>query len=156
MVTNADAWVEAFISAGCSAVTIHPESSDGVAETLRSIEQLGASPGLALSIDDPITTAQPFIELVDRLLIMGTSLGIKGAELDPATPARIRNAVALREQSGRHPAVFVDGGIRRHTVPELAAAGADGVIPGSLVLGDTDSRSALHWIASLSNNSEAR
>ena len=38
---------------------------------------------------------------------------------------------------------------RRHTVPLLAAAGADGVIPGSLVYGADDPRAVLTEIAAL-------
>jgi ribulose-phosphate 3-epimerase len=42
--------------------------------------------------------------------------------------------------------VVVDGGIRRHTVPVLADAGADGVVPGSLVFAAPDPRAAVAWI----------
>ena len=44
---------------------------------------------------------------------------------------------------------MVDGGVRRHTVPLLAAAGADGIIPGSLVYGADDPRAVLTEIAAL-------
>jgi len=39
-----------------------------------------------------------------------------------------------------------EGGIRRETVPLLAQSGADGVVPGSLVVGDPDPCAALNWI----------
>jgi ribulose-phosphate 3-epimerase len=42
--------------------------------------------------------------------------------------------------------VIIDGGIRKESVPLLAEAGADGVIPGSLVLGSPDPVSVLAWI----------
>jgi ribulose-phosphate 3-epimerase len=45
--------------------------------------------------------------------------------------------------------IFVDGGIRRHTVPKLAAAGADGIVPGSLVFGAPDPIEAVSWIHAL-------
>ena len=40
----------------------------------------------------------------------------------------------------------MDGGIRAHTVPELARAGADGVAPGSLVFGHDDWLGAVRFI----------
>jgi ribulose-phosphate 3-epimerase len=43
----------------------------------------------------------------------------------------------------------VDGGIRPHTVPALARAGADGVVPGSLVFGVPDPRQAVAEIHAL-------
>ena len=74
---------------------------------------------------------------------------MKGRSLDPATPARVAELVAARERSPHHPAIVVDGGVRRNTVQLLAAAGADGVIPGSLVYGADDPRAVLTEIAAL-------
>ena len=51
---------------------------------------------------------------------------------------------------------MVDGGVRRHTVPLLAAAGADGVIPGSLVYGADDPVAVLDEIAALAPGSDPR
>ncbi|NUT44117.1 MAG: D-allulose-6-phosphate 3-epimerase, partial [Thermoactinospora sp.] len=40
--------------------------------------------------------------------------------------------------------------IREHTVPLMARAGADGVIPGSLVYGAPDPCARLTWLRGLS------
>ena len=74
---------------------------------------------------------------VDRYLLMGTAIGVKGIGQDPATPNRIRQ-LKFVDGGSAAPPVFVDGGIRDTTVRALAAAGADGVIPGSLVFGAVD------------------
>ena len=44
--------------------------------------------------------------------------------------------------------VFVDGGIRETTVGPLADAGTDGVIPGSMVFGDSDPCAAIRRLHS--------
>ncbi|HEY5704919.1 MAG TPA: hypothetical protein VIS96_05030 [Terrimicrobiaceae bacterium] len=49
--------------------------------------------------------------------------------------------------------IFVDGGIRSETAPVLAAAGADGIVPGSLVLKAPDPVAAVKWIHSLCRTS---
>ena len=66
---------------------------------------------------------------------MCTEIGIKGQGLHPKTPQRIASILELCGQAGRRPEIVVDDGIRRETVPLLAQAGADGVVPGSLVFG---------------------
>ena len=76
-------------------------------------------------------------------------IGLRGRSLDHATPARVTELVQARERSPHQPVIVVDGGVRRHTVPLLAAAGADGVIPGSLVYGADDPRAVLTEIAAL-------
>ncbi len=87
------------------------------------------------------------------MLLLGTPIGVKGRELDPAAPSRVGQLAAARSAGG--PAIVVDGGIRRHTVPVLAAAGADGVIPGSLVFGDRDPRRAAAEIRALQPGQDA-
>ena len=80
---------------------------------------------------------------------MGTAIGIKGLGLDPRAPDRVeelQSRLAARDLSRP---VFVDGGIRPETVGPLAAAGADGVIPGSLVFGAADPVQAIHELHQL-------
>jgi ribulose-phosphate 3-epimerase len=44
--------------------------------------------------------------------------------------------------------IEADGGIRRHTVPLLHAAGADYIVPGSLMFGE-DPKVMRAWLSSL-------
>ena len=77
-------------------------------------------------------------------------IGVKGYDQDPGTAGRVAELVATRTGPGAGaPEVVVDGGIRRHTVPGLARAGADGVVPGSLVFGEPDPRQAVAEIHAL-------
>ncbi|HEU4679842.1 MAG TPA: hypothetical protein VFS35_10005, partial [Terrimicrobiaceae bacterium] len=45
--------------------------------------------------------------------------------------------------------IFIDGGIRSTTAPLLADAGAEGIVPGSLVFGAPDPVAIVRWIHSL-------
>ena len=116
---------------------------------LTQIRVLGCVAGLGIELHEPAAGAAAYFGLAGRLLLLGTPIGVKGRSLDTATPARITELVQARERSPHHPAIVVDGGVRRHTVPLLAAAGADGVIPGSLVYGADDPRAVLTEIAAL-------
>jgi ribulose-phosphate 3-epimerase len=138
MVTDADAWIEPFAEAGADMLTVHPQSCRDAAATLSSIEARGVQPGVALTLDLPVESVGPLLDRVRRVLVMGTPIGIKGVDLSPEAGPRIRRLVQLRDASARRPEIYADGGIRRRTVPALAAAGADGVAPGSLVFGEPD------------------
>jgi ribulose-phosphate 3-epimerase len=146
MVADADAWIEPFAAAGAGMLTVHPQSCPDVAATLRRIAALGVRPAVALTLDLPVETVEPLLELVDRVLVMGTAIGVKGVGLDPAALERIERLVELRDASGRKPEIYADGGIRESTVPLLARAGADGVTPGSLVFGRPDRLEAVRFI----------
>ncbi len=94
--------------------------------------------GLAITTDLSVAYAASHLEVVDRIVMMGTEIGIKGVDIDPDVYTRVKELAAFRARSARKPEIVVDGGIRRHTVPRLAEAGADGVVPGSLVFGERD------------------
>jgi ribulose-phosphate 3-epimerase len=149
MVEEPDRWIEPFAGAGCARIIIHLDSTPNPADTLHAIESRGLSAGIALGVDDPPAVIEPYLDCVDRVLLMGTALGIKGVGFDARGYGRIAALVELRDRVAGRPGVFVDGGIRRETVPGFAQAGADGVIPGSLVCGDPDPASVLDWIHSV-------
>ena len=85
------------------------------------------------------------------MLLAGTGIGIKGVGLDPRIEQADPCACGISGKARRGLRDFVDGGIRSETVPLLAGAGADGVVPGSLVLKAPDPVEALAWIHSLAS-----
>ena len=146
-VEDPNLWAQRFIAAGADMVTVQTGASPDIEATLDSIRGQGAQPSLGLELHETTDHAADLFGKIDRLLLMGTAIGIKGADLDRAAPNRIRQLVIRREQAGRSVTdlpIFVDGGIRDRTVRSLAEAGADGVIPGSLVFGAADPVGAIH------------
>ena len=146
--TDPDYWVDRFAEAGADMITVQSGPCPDVGATLARIRGHGCQVSLGLEVDEPVSQAVPFLPGIDRLLLMGTVIGVKGHDQDPGTAGRVSELVAARP-GGPAPEVVVDGGIRPHTVPGLAAAGADGVVPGSLVFGQPDPRQAVAEIHAL-------
>jgi ribulose-phosphate 3-epimerase len=146
MLTNTDAWIDRYAEAGSDLLTVHRRSCDDVSATLQQIRSRGARPGLVVELSDPLSIEQLHLDLVDRLLVMGTEIRVKGRGLHANTRARIASILELCHRTGRRPEIVVDGGIRRQTVLLLAQPGADGVVAGSLVFGEPDPCATLQWI----------
>lgn len=108
---------------------------------------LGKKAGLVVELNDPVDVANLHL-LVDRLLVMGTEIGVKGCDIDPGIGDRIGRIAKEVTLSGSSAEIFVDGGIRRQTIPISAKTAVDGVIPGSLVFGEKDPIAAVRWIKS--------
>ncbi len=145
-VTDPDHWARRFIAAGADMVTVQSRACPDVERTLATVRDEGARPSLGIEVDESLDAPADLAGLVDRFLLMGTPIGVKGLGLDPGAPARV---AALHERlaaAGTGRPVFVDGGIRAETVGPLAAAGADGVIPGSLVFGAEDPAAAVEQL----------
>lgn len=143
-VTDPDHWLVRFIDAGADMISVQSGPCPDVRVTLSAVRDRGAEACLGVETHESVSVAEAHKDLIDRVLLMGTAIGIKGVGLDPATQQRLQQLSTLRNLLGERIPVYVDGGIRSHTVAGLAAAGADGVVPGSLVFGDPDPVAAIH------------
>ncbi len=151
MVEQPAALIDDFIDAGADILTIHCEVDKNVSDLLRHIRTRGRAPGLALRLDTPVDDAVPYLHLVDLILLLGTELGVKGVDLDPTAMTRITHLRGLLREHGLSDRVKIeaDGGLRRHTVPDLRTAGADVISPGSLVFGPEDPETVFSWLHAL-------
>ena len=99
-------------------------------------------------LTEPLELLEPYWNDLDILTIVGTAMGIKGASMDAGVPDKIRRAKRIIHERGLQTEVEADGGIRRETVPLLKAAGADYIVPGSLMFGG-DPKEMRNWLVSL-------
>ena len=86
--------------------------------------------------------------MLDVITVVGTAMGIKGAGMDPGIPGKIRQLRDIIDREKLEIVIEADGGIRRETVPLLRAAGADFIVPGSLIFKE-DPAEMRRWLASL-------
>ena len=137
-----------FIAAGADLVTVHIETGpEETAGAIAQIQSAGAQAGLALRLDTPVASITPYLHQVETVLLLGTDVGVKGCPLDERAYTRMREAAALlRAAEKRHVRLIADGGIREHTVPALRDAGADIVVPGSLVFQSDDMARTFRWL----------
>lgn len=148
MTTDPLNWIEPFVEAGADSFIFFLDSGGDPAEFIRAAKAAGKKVGVSLKIDEPLEALEPYWDQLDTLCIIGTAIGIKGAGLDDGVPGKIRQARSIIEERGYQTEIEADGGIRRHTVPLLHAAGADFIVPGSLMFGE-DPVAMRAWLASL-------
>jgi ribulose-phosphate 3-epimerase len=144
------AQIEQFAEVGADAISVHAEHAD-VPAALDLIERLGCVPGLVLQRHTPVEAAQPFLDRIRLLTLLGTRIGVKGQGLDDGADGRMQEARALldRQALDRRVLLVADGGIRAHTVPGLRRAGADAVVMGSLAFGAADYGARMDWLHGL-------
>ena len=148
MTTDPISWIEPFVEAGADAIIFCFDSANDPAEIIRIIKSLGKQAGVSLLINEGLELLEPLWENLDILTIVGTAMGIKGASMDASVPAKIRQAREIIEHRRLGTVIEADGGIRRETVPLLHVAGADYIVPGSLMFRE-DPRTMRQWLASL-------
>lgn len=137
-----------FLDAGADLLTVHAEN--GEREAGAAIEQAlrrGCGAGVALNLETPVRAVLPYLDAVEVVILLGTEVGVKGRGLAPQACDRLREARGLlREHAKGNARLVADGGIRAHTLSELRAAGADAIVPGSLVFQSADLNSMFCWL----------
>ena len=136
MTTDPLRWVEPFVDAGADSIIFFLDAADNPAEVIRSVQARQKRVGISLRIEDSLDLLEPYWDQLDTLTIIGTAIGIKGAGLDESVPGKIQRARSIIDSRGLRAEIEADGGIRRHTVPLLHDAGADLIVPGSLMFGE--------------------
>ncbi|SPF53719.1 Ribulose-phosphate 3-epimerase [Candidatus Sulfopaludibacter sp. SbA4] len=148
MVERPTALIADFIASGADAITVHAETGESEVEAaIQAIRRAGRSAGLALRLDTPVAAAQTYLDRIDALLLLGTELGVKGQDAAPEACARLAEAASMVGE--RRVLLIADGGIRSHTVPGLRQAGADVIVPGSLVFQSQNLVETFAWLRRL-------
>jgi ribulose-phosphate 3-epimerase len=151
MVDNPLGLIDEFASVGANLITVQAELGPLVPTALKKIHNLNMGAGLALGLDVPVDVVLPYLQMLDIIVLMGTALGVKGAEPSPFSYSRISIMQSLLKKGGSSTQVKVeaDGGIREHTVPALRAAGTDLIVMGSLAFKSKDLSKTLNWVHGL-------
>jgi ribulose-phosphate 3-epimerase len=146
MVTEPEDWIDPFVDAGADGIIFCLDSARDPVAVLRAIKAAGKSAGVSLLISESLELLQPFWGQLDVVTIVGTAMGIKGASMDASIPAKVRQARQIVFERNLKTEIEVDGGIRRETVPLLKAAGADFIVPGSLIFKE-DPATMRRWLS---------
>ncbi len=143
MIEEPDRYLEAFIDAGASLITVHPEVLPHLHRTLTHIRTLGALPGAALNPLTLVSTLGDVLDDLDHILIMSVDPGFGGQAFIPHSFAKIREARALAASAGGRVAIAVDGGVDTGNARSLVEAGASILIAGAAIFGTADPASAV-------------
>jgi ribulose-phosphate 3-epimerase len=148
MTTDPCAWVEPFVEAGADGIIFCFDSMSDPAVAIKQVRDLGKFVAISLLVTEPISLLRPYWNTIDQVTIVGTPMGTKGTSMEQSTIDKIREARAEVDKLGGHVEIQVDGGIRKNTVPQIHQAGADWIVPGSLLFGD-DPATVRHWLSTL-------
>jgi ribulose-phosphate 3-epimerase len=134
MIVNPERYIDAFVDAGATSISVHVETCPHLNRTLEQIRDRGARPGVVLNPATPLVMLDDVLDLVDLVLIMSVNPGFGGQRYSAGATARIaRLRRQLDERSLGHVHLQVDGGINAATAPAVVAAGATNLVAGSAV-----------------------
>jgi len=143
MIQRPDDFLEAFIEAGATILTIHVEAAVHLHRTMMKIKKRGARAGVCLNPTTPLCLLEPALEYADLALVMTVDPGFGGQEFIPSVLSKIVQLRQLIDQKGWMLELEVDGGIKVDNIGQVAKAGADVFVSGSGLFGTPDYRKTM-------------
>jgi len=131
MLSEPHRYIEAFAKAGANEITIHIEPEYDHAATLKRIRELGCKPGIVLNPGTPVSAVEPYLELVDIVLVMTVQPGFGGQSFRRDMMPKLVQLDTWRKERGLNFRLEVDGGIDVATASECRKAGADTFVAGT-------------------------
>ena len=145
MMDNPEKYVDTFIDAGASVLTIHAEIAADVAALLDHIRSRGVKAGLSVK---PGTSAEAIRHLLphaDMVLVMTVEPGFGGQAFNPDMLGKL---TALREM-GYTGLLEADGGVSMKNVALLRQHGLDVAVMGTAMFGSPDPKADMDAIHAL-------
>lgn len=142
MVEDGDRYVDAFLDAGASSLSVHLEAVRHLQRAVAHIRERGAGAGVALNPTTPLGALEEILPELDFVLLMTVNPGFSFQKFLPSSVDRIRRLRRHLDERGLSAKIQVDGGINVENLAAVVAAGASLVVAGGAAFGGGDPEAA--------------
>jgi ribulose-phosphate 3-epimerase len=143
MIEDPDRYIDAFVDAGASMLSVHVEVLPHLHRTISAIKQRGVKAGVVINPSTPVVAIEEVARDVDHVLVMSVNPGFGGQSFIPRSVAKIRAVRELLRSVGSNVPIEVDGGIDLHTVGPVVDAGAELLVAGQAIFGGGEPEQAV-------------
>jgi ribulose-phosphate 3-epimerase len=138
MVERGERYIDTFVDAGASSVSVHVEAVPHLQRAVAQIGERGAEAGVVLNPSTPLSALEEILPEVDRVLLMTVNPGFSGQVFLPSSLDKIRRLRETITARGLKARVQIDGGVTGDNVRTIADAGAEIIVAGVAAFGDGD------------------
>ena len=131
MITEPEKYVERFCDAGADFVTFHPEASKDARDSLLKIKAKGKKCGLVVNPDKDFSLVEPYMDLVDMIVLMGVFPGFGGQSYIESVSDNIVLFRKKIDESGRDILLELDGGVTETNAERFRSLGITVLVAGS-------------------------
>jgi ribulose-phosphate 3-epimerase len=136
MISPVHKYIKNFADAGADIITIHPEATQNIEESIKLIKSLNKKVGLSLNPNTPINVINNFLDKINLVLIMSVYPGFGGQKFMPEVLKKIKDLDQIKKQKKLNFDIEVDGGINFDNSKLVKEAGANILVSGTTIFKD--------------------
>ena len=138
MISPVHKYIKNFAEAGADIITIHPESTDNLIETINEIKKFGKKAGVSLNPKTTIEKVLPVLSLIDLVLIMSVNPGFGGQKFIKETLEKVKLLRKEIDQKKLAVEIEIDGGINFDNAKIAKKAGVDILVSGTAIFNNNE------------------
>ena len=133
MISPVHKYIDAYANAGADIITIHPEATENLENSIKKIKELKKKVGVSLNPETKIDLITNFLEQIDLVLIMSVNPGFGGQKFMPEVLTKIKDLKKIQKDKNLSFDIEIDGGINFDNCKIAIEAGANILVSGTTV-----------------------
>ncbi len=133
MISPVNNFIQNFAEAGADIITIHPEATDNLVESIKKIKSLNKKAGVSLNPETSIEKVLPVLNMIDLVLIMSVNPGFGGQKFIEEVLKKVKLLRQEIDEKKLKVDIEIDGGINFETSKKAKQAGVSILVSGTTV-----------------------
>ncbi len=138
MIDPVHKYIKNYADAGADIITIHPEATENLIDSIELIESLNKKIGVSLNPDTPIKAIEDILSKIHLVLIMSVFPGFGGQKFMPEVLNKIKDLNKIKIDKKLDFNIEVDGGINFENSKLVIDAGADILVSGTTIFSENE------------------
>ncbi len=151
MIQNPSEYVREFARAGADIITVHVETDPHLHRLIENIKAMNVRAGVALNPSTNLNTLDEVLHLLDLVLIMSVNPGFGGQKFIASSLGKISRLKKTLDAEAYTAELEVDGGVSEENAGDIVKAGADVLVAGNAIFGNTDISHAIKKLRNKAN-----
>jgi len=133
MISPVHKYIKDYAEAGANIITIHPEATDNLQESIKHIKNFGKKVGVSLNPNTQIDIIEKLLVEINLVLIMSVHPGFAGQKFIPNILDKIKELKKIKDKKNLNFDIEVDGGINFDNSKLVIEAGANILVSGTTI-----------------------
>ena len=133
MISPVHKFIKDFADAGADIITIHPEATYNLKDSINHIKSFKKKVGVSLNPDTKVNIIENELENIDLVLVMSVYPGFGGQKFIPNVIKKIEMLKKIKDEKNYIYDIEVDGGINFSNSRDVVNAGANILVSGTTI-----------------------
>ena len=133
MINPVHKYIKDYAESGADIITIHPEATASLQESIDEIKKYKKKVGLSLNPDTKIEVIEKYLDQIDLVLVMSVFPGFGGQKFIKDVLKKIEKISEIKDKENFKFDIEVDGGINFSNFREVLEAGANVLVSGTTI-----------------------